>query len=289
MSEQIPLAELQGWLMAAITQGDAASSGHLIGTERFPAASGLSVYAGAYTERLVSALGDSFPVVLRVVGESAFRALALAYLRDHPPSGADLGQLGALFPAHMDVTRPPEDDDAQCIVDLASFERAIDEVFDGPGHEGAAGITLEALSTLEPAAWSTACLEPSPSLRVLSFAFPVDTYWGEVRALSVDATVSPLPGPSVQHVALMRRDYVVRRLVLEPTEYRLLSALVSGRSVGAAIEEMAASSRHVEAVLEASLQRWFARWMGEEVFVALHSTSDGVSGLDSSGTRGGSP
>ncbi|MDP6944708.1 MAG: DNA-binding domain-containing protein [Myxococcota bacterium] len=169
MSAQETLPELQAWFMRAVTAGvEVEAEAHLGGPPRFPAHEGLAVYANAYVARLVECLAESFPVVARVLGEEAFGALAADYLRACPPSSPNLSNLGAGFSRHLDATRPVDAEGwGECLVSLARYERAIEEVFDGPGPEAGAALTLADLHGLDPGAWAASRLLPNPALRLL--------------------------------------------------------------------------------------------------------------------------
>ncbi len=70
----------------------------------------------------------------------------------------------------------------------------------------------------------------------MTVRFPVQNYYAEVRAEKAPS----LPAPAETHLALVRRHYVVHTYPLTALEHRLLSALVEGRAVGEAIEEVGA-------------------------------------------------
>jgi hypothetical protein len=255
------LHALQVWFLQAVTErGDSEAPDIVAGTSF----DGLSIYAHAYLTRLIDCLSQSFPVLSRTVGDEAFTALAIDYLRALPPSSPNLADLGGAFADHLDATRSNElGESGVFLVELARYERALDEVFDGPGGEGGASLASETLTGLSAEAWARVRLVVSPALRVLRLTFPVDDYWASMHHLGEGATPPPLPSCSPQFVALGRRDYVVRRLVLEAEEHALLQALVSGQSVG---EALAARSERLD---EEALRRWFARWMTEGLFVGI--------------------
>jgi len=260
------LQDLQTRFLNAMTGTVASAPMTLLDEARYD---GLSIYADAYLTRLVECLAASFPVLARAIGDEAFAALAVDYLRAVPPSSPNLADLGGRFADHLAATRPEDSGDSghwgAFLVDLARFERALEEVFDGPGAEGGAALAPEALSALSPEAWASARLVCNPALRLLDFGFPVDDFWGSVRGLDEGTTPPSPPAASEQFVALCRREHVVRRLVLEPKEHAWLAGLAQGQSVGAAV---AALVGHLD---ESALERWFARWMTEGLFVGLEA------------------
>ncbi len=197
---------------------------------------------------------------------------------------------------------------ADLLIDLATLELAVAEVFDGPGAEGE---PLPAAATLPAAAeFAAARLEPVPCLRLLTFRFPLNALYTAARALlaargeeaggagrssqaseeTAGRATDPgsgegeavgagdtsrgegaagtgagealgsrgseesswagepllplleIPAPAVEHLALSRSDFVVRRHVLSPLEHAVLSALLGGASVGEAIAAIPASA-----------------------------------------------
>ena len=271
MSDGDPLAGLQSWLQAAITTGQGApASDHLRDGPSLPAAEGLAIYANAYLTRLIECLRADFPVVARVVGEDAFTALAVDYLRAQPPSHPSLSALGAGFPGHLDRTRVVDERGwGECLVALAEYERAIDEVFDGPGPEGGPSLSAEDLSGLDPGDWAAARLVPNPALRLLRFGFPIDATWEQIRGLSEGGEVPLLPSRGISFVALSRRDHVVRRLALDAGEHHLLMSLRSGERIGDAIVATAQAMSLGDEALSDLLGGWFARWTTEGLFIGL--------------------
>lgn len=256
------LAHLQRRFLAALTSPESSDELALRGTQSFPAPRGLGVYQSAYLQRLVDCLSNSFPALVALLGPEAFSALAAEYVLACPPNAPNLAALGAGFADHLDATRP-EGERFAFTAELARYERAIDEVFDGPGAEGLDPLDAAALQGLSPEDWSLCRLTPTPALRLLRFAFPVDDYWDAVRDLAPGALAPSPPERTPQWIALTRRDYVVRRLVCDPGAWSLLERLCQGATVGEGLEGLEGGVDPV------ALQRWFARWMAEGLFVGL--------------------
>jgi hypothetical protein len=264
MSDVEEWVEAQRWLFHAVTEGASGASNYLLGTEMFPAERGLAVYANAYFVRLIQCLAESFPAVARTLGEEAFGELAVDYLRASPPTGPNLATLGQGFAVHLDATRPDSMGAAgRSLVALARYEWALDVIFDGPGAEGAKGIALDDLMPLSPGAWVETRLIPNPALRLLYLEVAVDEHCHAVRALSPEVRVPSLPLEGPRWLALSRRDFVVRRLICEPEEFEILSRLASGSPIGEALMGSGLE------ITPGQMQRWFARWMTEGLFVAL--------------------
>lgn len=99
-----------------------------------PCPCGLRTRAGAAVARrfdvhrnnviasLADAVADTFPVVRALVGEAFFRALAVAFVRSHPPRGPVLHAYGDAFPAF--VARFPPAAVLPYLADVARLEWA---------------------------------------------------------------------------------------------------------------------------------------------------------------------
>jgi len=226
----------------------------------------LQVYANAYYARLVECLRDEFPAVAQVVGEEAFGGFVVQYLQAYPSMSYTLAELGAHFPQFLLESRPAPEDAAgeatwiDFLIDLATLERTYAEVFDAPGPERRTSTLQASLAALAPEDWPTAKLEPVPCLRLLELRFPVHEFSAAVRR--GEGPSPPQAAPS--HLAVTRRDYVVRPHALEPGEFNLLETLVvRGATVGEALEQAADSGADLEE-LAGNVGAWFEKWAEAE-------------------------
>ena len=291
------LSVIQQWFQSVITHPDGVQEGMVAARSVLPlaphelerivtrsarlgATERLAVYANAYQARLMECLGEVFPLVRRVVGESGFGDFAVDYLQDFPPRSYTLNGLGRHFAAYLARVRPPREaetapDWADFVIELARFEWELFEVFDGPGVEGQPPFQFAALAELSPEQWNEVRLQPAPCLRLLKSRFPLNDFFSTARG-KPDGEELVAPDPLESQVALTRREFVVRRHALSAPEHRLLSALVSGSTLGAAFADGAANSPdQVEPELAAAVQGWFARWGREQFFTGFEL---GVSG-----------
>jgi hypothetical protein len=307
-----PLDVVQRWFQAVVTHpagvaagiGSPAAQGlvrldrgaleELVrGSSRLTAEERLSIYANAFYARLLECLGDSFPVVKRVLGAEVFDGFAFDYLQSYPSRSYTLDRLAESFPRFLAETRPdapPADGAAAApgtadstapgfadfLIDLATLELAIAQVFDGPGSEGE---PLLAPSRL-PAAdrFAAARLLPVPCLRLLRFSHPVNAFYTAMRALPTPPAdgkeageLPPLPAPGREHLALSRSDFVVRRYVLDALENDLLAALLVGAKVGDAIAAAAAASELADDPLARRIDAAFRRFTAAGFFRAATS------------------
>jgi hypothetical protein len=243
----------------------------------------LGIYGYAYYARLLECLKEEFPAVLAAVGEDAFASFALGYLQQYPSRSYTLFELGASFPRYLAETRPPADDEngapgpdvpeedaaaaswMQFVIELATFERTVGEVFDGPGPEEGQMLAVANLAAVGGEQFLTARLIGVECLRLLSTEFPVDEFYKAARRKE---EIAP-PEPEQTFLAVSRASYTVCHHRLSKTGYALLSALLAGDSVGDAIELVAGASDAEADELAANLQDWFAAWAARGYFRSL--------------------
>jgi hypothetical protein len=258
----VRLAELQTWMMHAIesARGDAAVIADCVLPSRNQSSSQrLAVYQHGYLARLQECLRDSFPVLLAALGRETFDQFAAEYVQRHPPASYSLNHLADRFVEHLIVTRPNDISAPgwpDFIIGLAHLEHTIEQVFDGPGSEDLPPIDLTALLNV-PA--HRLQLVPDRSLRLLSFSFPINDYYSAVKS----GESSPWPQAGASWLAVMRRNYIVRRIPLEQAEHQLLSALIVGQSLA---DVLAASS-----AITGEVADWFIAWGRLGLFQRMES------------------
>lgn len=284
------LAQVQRWMQSilmhpgGVTEGvEAPNARHEIDItlERLPevilpsqalsSANRLEIYVNAYHARLMECLDEEFAVTRYAIGEGLFGAISFGYLQHSPSESYTLCELGRRFPAFLAESRlhareVPDDADEtwpEFIVELATLERALYEVYDGPGTEATGSLDPARLVALDPEAWQAIRLMPAPCLRLLEFGHDVSRYWGDRK----DELAPVIPMAERHWLAICRRDFVVERFELDEPQYALLEALVRGETLPSAIG--AASAVAPVAELEAGLGSWFAGWMAGGFFTAL--------------------
>jgi hypothetical protein len=265
-----PLRALQAWMHGAITQprGLLASADEVealvLPSARQTARARLAIYHQAYFARLLEVLREVFPVLLIALERDTFDGLALAYLEQHPPSAYSLNRLADRFVDFLRATRPPREDTApdwaDFMIDVARLETTIEEVFDGPGSEGAAPLDAGALAALSAEDAGDQRLQLAPSVRLLAGDFPLHDYYTAARR----GESPPLPAPCPSWQAIYRREYVVRRLPLTAPAFALLSALAQQQSLSLALEAALALSSPADLALQ--LPPWFEQWSAEGLF-----------------------
>lgn len=110
-----------------------------------------------------------------------------------------------------------------------------------------------------------AVLEPAPCLRLLALRYTAHEYITGVR----QGQEPEFPTVEPTWLVVSRRDYVVRRCAVSEAEYVLLSAIVSGSTLGAAIAAVSATTAMDSDQLAASLRDWFCRWAAAAWFSGI--------------------
>ncbi len=296
------LDEIQRWLQAVITHpagvtagiecdearqqvdiGSAAVAEVIRPSRSQSSLERLAVYGNAYYLRLLECLREFFPCLVDALGRETFDQFAVAYLQRHPPESYTLQRLADRFAAFLDETRPARDSAwAGFVVDLARLESAIEQVFHAPGPEpdpwpdqntSATDAAATPLAAQSPAEWTAvARLTPSPGLTLLAFAWPVSSYYTGWKRNEQP----PWPDPQPQYLALLRRDYVVRRHELSQGMYEILSGLVQGMTVGQAIAQASLSDLGAELTPQ-ELRDWFFQWTRDRFFASVAAQRTGGS------------
>lgn len=237
----------------------------------------LSIYANAYYARLVECLAECFPVLKKAVGNEIFESFAVEYLQHYPPQSYTLDKLGEHFSRFLKETRPDLSQEGKppekpnwpdFLIDLSRLEWTIAKVFDGPGIEDKAILTAADLQDLAPERFGEARLIPVVCLRLLTFRYPVNSYYTAARRRGEDKELS-IPPPGTQHVAISRYDYIVRRFELTYPQKVLLESLRSGQNVAQAITAAADASEASDDELAEHLHSWFSFWVSERFFQAV--------------------
>jgi Putative DNA-binding domain len=260
-SRKIELADVQRWLLAAITEPLAPPQPDidqlLSPSLQQSAAERLAIYRGAYLARLLEVLREQFPCTRFAVGDELFDQFAAAYLHMHPPRSYTLAKLADNLVDHLEKTRPA--DWGEFVVDLARLEHAIDRVFDTVGPEDLPPFTMpqDANDSLK--------LTLAPGLELHEFRHPVSSYYTDWKAGEQPKWSQPQP----QFVALLRRDYIVRRHELTNVQYELLLAISRGLPLGETVAAASCAADEVEADnLAAEFGVWFAAWSASGFFAA---------------------
>lgn len=255
---QVPLDDLQHWLLEAIVSPDqsdlAAIATAILPSRQQTPADRLAVYQSAYLARLLGVLRELFPCTRFAVGEELFDQFAAGYLRRYPPHSYTLARLADKWADFLDESRPADAAWGDFLVELSRLEQAIDRIFDGPGPEGEPPFAMPANAD------GDLRLALVPSFELHAFRFPVSDFFTAWKTGEQPAW----PEPREQCIALLRRDYIVRRHELTREQYDLMSAIARGESLAQSLATTTATRDEI--------RDWFTHWSAAGFFA--HSTPD---------------
>jgi hypothetical protein len=223
----VTLAETQALFREALTGDGPVAAARLeacfAGTPELPAAERVAIYADMYRWRLVDALRETFPKLVRALGDEPFAALAGDYLCRHPSEHHDVGQVGRRLAAFLREYPDPERPD---LADLAELEWARQEAFFAPP---AAPVGPEALAGLDADAFSRTGLQLSPALRILVLDHAAPPLWRRLE--DGEPPEAPSPGPAA--VAVWRSGFEVFHAALPLDEAAALEQAAAGEPLAA--------------------------------------------------------
>lgn len=185
-----------------------------------------NVYRNNLYASLIEVLAGRFPVVVRLVGEDFFRAMARLYVELEPPRSPVLLRYGAGFSDFVDSFPPAET--VPYLADVARLEWAWAVSYHSADAEP---LSLAGLAAVGNEAEVTG-LKLHPSLQLVGSNYPVVSIW-ERNAREGDPTSTRLPHNGED--ALLLRPYLtveVRRL--PPGGIQFIRALKNGQSIGRA-------------------------------------------------------
>ncbi len=233
----------------------------------------LDVYGSSYFLRLRDVMKVDFAGVAHALGADAFDDLMREFVTRHPSTSFNLNDYGAAVPGFLArrsrvravVRRRP------FLVELATLERAVEEVFHAPQ---APAVAVEKLQAIPPDRWSDAVFAPIPALRLFAFDFPVNGYLQAV----IDQTAPSIPARMATWIVVYRKNWKSWRARLSREQFLLLRSLVHGKPLGAAIAAVVrtasrgASKAAREPKAEAlfgQLGAWFREWTAEGMFSGI--------------------
>ena len=254
------LPEVQADFAAAVLGEDTRAVVGLIVPDGLPSAARLQVYRNHVFSSLTEALETTYPVVCRLVDRRFFGFAADRYIRRHPPAGPCLFEYGATFPEFLAAFPPCAEH--PYLADVARLEWAMNEAYnatDDPALDAAAlaGIPAEHYAALR--------FVLRPSCRFVASAYPVKPIWLANQADAAAETIDFEAGGAA--LLVMRRDFDVMLLELEPSEFAFLAALDAGKTVEAAFADAVAQASDFD--LAETLARQFARGSFAQVCLSV--------------------
>lgn len=216
------LAELQRWMAGAILHGELAAMPALASSP-IAADAAFAVHRDTVLGGLAGALRLTFPTVDALVGEAFFNQMALAYVADQPPRGANLSFYGENLPAFIEAYAGAAS--LTYLADVARLDLAISRTLMRPDADVRSQTALDA----------GVLLSLPVSLAVLALQAPAELIRDGVEAdddqalAAIDLTAAP------RWLAVWRAGRTASVLPLSPASGRFLAAIVDGDDADAAL------------------------------------------------------
>lgn len=239
MTDKDPLSinHIQSWMQAMLTQHvpvshlDISTNQIIKDSKHLSASQHLSIYRQSYIARLRTCMQSQFKCLAYALGESLFQDFADQYLDSHPSTGYTLNDLGKDFAVFLEKTRPQdeyeEENWPQFMIELASFEYTLSEVFDAP----------EISINVPDANTPNHLLTIAPQLLLFEHQFPICNFY-----LDFNANLLPeLPFPQQSYCGISRQNYKLGLFSLAPDQYHFLNSIKSGASVAEAQDGLIAT------------------------------------------------
>jgi hypothetical protein len=219
------LPQIQGDFQSYLLRGDPAIETHVVGTDRVPIATRLSIYGDGYVARLAEALQANFPVLSELLGEVDFEKMATAYVRSHDSPFFSIRYYGNALADFL--ASEPEYEGAPVLAELARWEWAMTEVFDAADADS---VGVSDLASVAPEEWADLRFELHPSVRRLALSWNAPQIWKAVT----DGAGVPEMEFSTEPVAwvLWRRELRTYFRSIQPGEAEALEAAREGQSFG---------------------------------------------------------
>lgn len=193
-----------------------------------------SIYRNNVIVSLVDALAARFPVTQMLVGEDFFRAMARAYVTEHPPQSRLMAEYGGSFPDFIAGFEPAAT--LLYLADMARLEALRTEAYHAADCEplGQADFARLADDSL-----TTTRFECHPSLRLLRSRHAVVSLWAAHQGLLEIGQVDPdLP----EDALIIRPRLEVEIIRVPPGAAIFFTRLQQGEILGGAAIQAAEAS-----------------------------------------------
>jgi hypothetical protein len=190
------------------------------------AASAFAVYRNNVAAGLINVLMARFPVIIRLVGEEAFRTLALRFIALYPPRSPVLLAYGEGFPQYLRCLNTTPS--AAYLADIAQLEVARGYAFHAAD---ATPITPDRFAELTPEQLPRLQVLLHPSLTLLRSKFPIVSAWEANQGSD-----PPIRCWKGEDALVARPHYDVTIARLPDGAFAFLSSLSVGATLATAIE-----------------------------------------------------
>lgn len=191
-----------------------------------------NVYRNNVMVSLHDALGETFPVVKKLVGEEFFAGMAQAFVREHLPSTPVLLEYGGAFPRFIEKFKPANS--VPYLSDVARVEWAWLQSYHAAD---ATSMTADVLAGIAEDDLDALRFETHPSLWLIESEWPVISIW--LAHQNTDAPdLSDLPNCR-EYGLIVRPEYDVDVHVISASTSLLIDQLADEQTLSAAFKAVA--------------------------------------------------
>lgn len=231
----LALADLQSALCAVSLGGDAAKLAPTIMGDGFRPEQRLNIHRNNTTVLLCEVLGNTYPVIKKLVGDVFFDAVARAYVRTQPPRSPCLFEYGGSFGDYLATVRAAAQ--LPYLPDVARLEWAWNESFYAADAQP---LSASALANVDPDAYGDLTFTAHPSLRLVSSPYPIKDIW-QVNQCDADSEASVDLNEGAQWLAVLRAQTSVTFIELSQGGYEMAARLNNGER----LEDAFLAAQHV--------------------------------------------
>ena len=189
------------------------------------------VYRNNVAMALTGALAARFPITEQIVGKDFFAAMALEFVRRHPPRSPLLLAYGDDFAGFVAQFEPVQE--LTYLPDVIRLEAARSKAYHA---EDMAPLDSAVLAAVVPERLADLCFQPHPSLSILRFAHPAVTIWA-MNAGEIE--LAPIENWSGEDAIVVRPQMIVNIHRLTPGGATFLAALADGEMLAVAVSAAA--------------------------------------------------
>lgn len=216
----------QSVFAAALLDPDAVVPAGIVDPEGRPSPKRFSVYRNNVASSLTRALEASFPTVRKLVGDEFFAAMAVVFLRAHPPTSRMLMLYGAEFPGFLEGFPPVAH--LGYLPDVARLDQAMRESYHAADSRPLPEGEFQRLVGADIAGLR---LRLAPSLRLVRSRWPVVSIW------TANHEGGPPPRPVAEDALILRPEFDPRPQRLPPGGAAFVTGLLAGQRLGDAVDQ----------------------------------------------------
>lgn len=177
----------------------------------------LYLYKDGYYLRLVDALRHDYPVILALLGQPDFKAMATLYIEQNPSRHYSINLFGKGLPRFLKQTNPYAKRSE--LAEMANFELALNRAID---TLDVAPLSPEDMSHVTPELWPKLKITPHPSLQILKLKWNIPAIWQAVA----EGKSPPELTPGQTHTWIAwRRDIHTHYVMLSQPEAFMIQSM----------------------------------------------------------------